>query len=545
MKNNGLNKITVHALFAITLSGTMLAGCAKEQEAMRQESKAQESAAQQTAAASPVCAKESMLSLPDVTITTVTKEAAPVPHCKVAGVIGPEIHFELLLPEQWNGKFVMGGGGGFVGSVMNTSLLFGSLQAGYATVGTDTGHQAHAADASWALNNQERLVNFGHQAVHRTAVTAKTFITAYYQNDIARSYFTGCSRGGGQAIMSAQRYPEDFDGVVAGAYAIDWTNLAAHLIQINQAMYPDPNNLQAAVVGPKEQELIESSYLAMCDAQDGIKDGILNDPRQCKFDVATLVCKGEKTDSCLSEEQLAAVKVIYDGPKDSKGNSFYYGFPFGGETAEGGWSRWLTGGLKYQAGLDEFQGGVDTGDFEAPVSPSAVYSFGNGIMKYFIYNDPDWTYVNYNFDNFKEDAKQAAEILNASNSDLSAFRKRGGKMILYSGWSDNAQSGLAMVGYYENVLAHDNSATEDARLFMMPGVEHCFGGPGPSFVNFLTEIDQWFETGKAPEQVAAYWLDENMQPNGSRPVCAYPKVTRYDGKGDTRDAASFSCVDPQ
>jgi feruloyl esterase len=538
--------ITKH-IFAITgiLMLSLMTGCNKAQDTSQSQTKAQEPAAQQTAAASPVCAKESMLSLPDVTITTVTKEAAPVPHCKVAGVIGPEIHFELLLPEQWNGKFVMGGGGGFVGSVMNTSLLFGSLQAGYATVGTDTGHQAHAADASWALNNQERLVNFGHQAVHRTAVTAKTFIKAYYQNDIARSYFTGCSRGGGQAIMSAQRYPEDFDGVVAGAYAIDWTNLAAHLIQINQAMYPDPNNLQAAVVGPKEQELIESSYLAMCDAQDGIKDGILNDPRQCKFDVATLVCKGEKTDSCLSEEQLAAVKVIYDGPKDSKGNSFYYGFPFGGETAEGGWSRWLTGGLKYQAGLDEFQGGVDTGDFEAPVSPSAVYSFGNGIMKYFIYNDPDWTYVNYNFDNFKEDAKQAAEILNATNSDLSAFRKRGGKMILYSGWSDNAQSGLAMVGYYEDLLAHDKTAADDARLFMMPGVEHCFGGPGPSWVNFLTEIDQWFETGKAPEQVAALWLDEKFQPTGSRPVCAYPKIARYDGKGDTRDAASFSCVDPQ
>ena len=531
-------------IFAITgiivLSSTI--GCNKQQETSQPQTKSQEHAAQQTAAASPVCAKESMLSLPDVTITTVTKEEAPAPHCKVAGVIGPEIHFELLLPEQWNGKFVMGGGGGFVGSVMNTSLLFGSLQAGYATVGTDTGHQAHAADASWALNNQERLINFGHQAVHLTAVTAKALIKAYYQNDIARSYFTGCSRGGGQAIMSAQRYPEDFDGVVAGAYAIDWTNLAAHLTQINQAMYPDPNNLQTAVVGPKEQELIESSYLSMCDEQDGIKDGILNDPRQCKFDVATLLCEGEKTDRCLSEEQLAAVKVIYDGPKDSKGNSLYYGFPFGGETAVGGWSRWLTGGLKYQSSLDEFQGGVDTGDFEAPVSPNAVYSFGNGIMKYFIYNDPDWTYVNYNFDNFKEDAKQAAEILNATNPDLSAFRKRGGKMILYSGWSDNAQSGLAMVGYYENVLAHDNSVTDDARLFMMPGVEHCFGGPGPSFVNFLTEIDQWFETGKAPEQVAAYWLDENMQPIGSRPVCAYPKVAKYDGKGDTRDAASFSCV---
>ncbi len=345
--------------------------------------------------------------------------------------------------------------------------------------------------------------------------------------------------------MSAQRYPEDFDGVVAGAYAIDWTMLAAHATQINQAMYPDPNNLQEAVVGPIEQKLIESSYLAMCDEKDGIKDGILNDPRQCKFDVAILLCKGEKTDSCLSKEQLAAVKVIYEGPKDSKGNSLYYGFPFGGETALGGWSRWLTGGLKYQADLNEFQGGVDAGDFEAPVSPSLYYSFGNEVMKYFIYNDPKWTYENYNFDTFRKDTALVAETLNATNPDLSAFRKRGGKMILYSGWSDSAQSGLAMVGYYNGVLAHDHTAADDARLFMMPGVEHCFGGPGPSFVNYLTEIDKWIETSKAPDQVTAYWLDENMQPNGSRPVCAYPNVAKYDGKGGTRDAYSFSCVEPQ
>jgi feruloyl esterase len=493
--------------------------------------------------AQPVCKTESFPQLPDVAITSVAQKAQPVPHCKVAGIIGPEIHFELLLPEKWNGKFVMGGGGGFVGSVMNTSLMFGSLQAGYATVGTDTGHQGHPLDASWAHNNLERLVNFGHQAVHRTAVTAKALTKAYYQNDITRSYFTGCSRGGGQAIMSAQRYPEDFDGVVAGAYAIDWTNLAAHLTEINKAMYPDPKNLQEAVVGPKEQELIESSYLAMCDEQDGIKDGILNDPRQCKFDVATLLCKGKKTDSCLSKEQLAAVKVVYDGPKDSKGNSFYYGFPFGGETAVGGWSRWLTGGLKYQADLDEFQGGVDPGDSEAPVSPNLIYAFGNGIMGYLVYNDPDWTYVNFNFDNFEKDSALVAETLNATNPDLTAFRKRGGKMILYSGWSDNVQSGLAMAGYYENLLAHDKSVADDARLFMMPGVEHCFGGPGPSFVNFLTEIDKWVESVTAPEQIVAYWLDDKMQPNGSRPVCAYPKVAKYDGKGDPRDVSSFSCVD--
>lgn len=368
------------------------------------------------------CNLESFTALPDVTITSVTQEDQPATHCKVAGVIGPEVHFELLLPEKWNGKFVMGGGGGFVGSVMNTSLAFGALQAGYATVGTDTGHQGHPLSANWAHNNLERLVNFGHQAVHRTAVTAKALTKTYYQNEISRSYFTGCSRGGSQALMEAQRYPEDFDGIVAGAPAINWTTgLAVLATQISKAMYPDPNNLQEAVVGPKEQELIESSYLKMCDAQDGIKDGILNDPRQCKFDVATLLCKNKKTDNCLSKEQLSAVQVIYGGPKDSKGNPLFYGFPFGGETTPGGWSRWLTGGLKYQADLDEFQGGVDAGDFDAPVSPSAYYSFGNEIMKYFIYNDPDWTYTDYNYDNLGEDSERVAETLNATNPIFQHF----------------------------------------------------------------------------------------------------------------------------
>jgi feruloyl esterase len=220
-----------------------------------------------------------MRELPDVRITAVTEEAAPVPHCKVAGVIGTETNFELLLPETWNGKFVMGGGGGFVGVVQNTSLMFGSLQKGYATVGTDTGHAGHPANGSWAYNNLERLVSFGHQAVHRTAVTAKALITDYYTNDISRSYFTGCSRGGGHGFMEAQRYPEDFDGIVAGSPAYDWTGVAAAATQISAAMYPDPSDLQAAVVGPAEQRLIESSYLEMCDAMDGIEDGILNDPR--------------------------------------------------------------------------------------------------------------------------------------------------------------------------------------------------------------------------------------------------------------------------
>lgn len=518
----------------VSIAGVLIGACGAGQDAPPE----------QTAivAEGPDCSIESLRDLPDVRLTSVTEEAEPVPHCKVAGVIGTETNFELLLPENWNGKFVMGGGGGFVGSVMNTSLSFGSLQAGYASVGTDTGHRGHPLVADWALDNPERLVNFGYKAVHDTAVTAKALIKAYYQKDIDRSYFTGCSTGGRQALMAGQRYPEDFDGIVAGAPGADYIGIAAQASQINRAMYPDPNNLQAAVVGPEEQELIESSYLAMCDAQDGIEDGILNDPRQCKFDVSTLLCQGAKTDSCLSNEQLAAVEVVYGGPKDSKGNALFYGFPFGSESSPGGWSRWLTGGLKYQDSLDEFQGGVDTGPFQAPIEPNAFYGFGNGIMRYFVFNDPDWSYATYNFDNLQKDAMQAAEILSATNPDLSAFRKRGGKLIIYSGWSDAAITGLSVAGYYENVLAHDKMASDDVRLFMMPGVEHCFGGVGPSFVNYLTEIDKWSETGKAPDQVTALWLDEKMQPSGSRPVCAYPAAAQYDGEGDTRDAASFSCA---
>ncbi len=489
----------------------------------------------------PACNLDALIPLPDVDYLVVQPSEDPAAHCSVTGVIGGRIHFELLLPDGWNGKFVMGGGGGFVGSVMNTALLYGALQSGYATVGTDTGHQGHPADASWALNDLEALVNFGHLAVHRTAVMAKALTDAYYGQKISRSYFTGCSRGGGQAIMSALRYPEDFDAVAAGAYAVDWTGIAVQATQINQAMYPDPNDLEQAVVGPEAQALVETSYLAACDALDGLEDGILNDPRTCTFDVASLQCEAGKFEGCLSAKEVAAFKVVYDGPKDAAGESLYYGFPFGGETAEGGWSRWLTGGMKYQDNDAGFQEGVGSGGFEEPVSPSAFFSFGNGIMQNFVYHDPNWTYENFDFGTYENDASAAAETLNATNPDLSMYRERGGKMLLYSGWSDNAQSGLAMVGYYDDLLAHDPSAAEDVRLFMMPGVEHCFGGPGPSWVNFLSEIDNWAVTGEAPDEIMAYWLDEKAQPAGARPICAYPQVAIYVGKGDPRDPSSFSC----
>jgi feruloyl esterase len=489
------------------------------------------------------CSFGSLPKFPDVRITSVTQETAPVPHCKVAGVIGTETNFELLLPDDWNGKFAMGGGGGFAGQVINTALAYGALQSGYATAGTDTGHAGHPVAADWAHNNLERLVSFGHQAVHRTAVNSKALINAYYQKDITNSYFTGCSRGGGQALMEAQRYPADFDGIVAGAPAYNWTDgLAAGTTTINRAMYPDPKNLQEAVIRPQDQQLIESAYLKQCDALDGLEDGILSDPRECSFDVAALTCKSGQSNDCLTTQQVLAAKAVYDGPSDDHGQIFP-GFPYGGETTPGGWSRWLTGGLKYNVDEDSFQGGVEVdADNAAPELPSVHYGFGNGIMKYFIYNDPDWNYLDYDMNDLRPDSERVAQTLNADDPDLSAFRDRGGKLLMYTGWTDPAITALGTIQYYAEVLEHDESAAEDVRLIMMPGVDHCFGGIGPDWVNYLDEIDKWVTTGDAPEQTTAFWLNEQFQPDGSRPVCAYPKYVKYSGTGDTRDASNFSCV---
>ncbi len=487
------------------------------------------------------CNLESLPQLPDVTLTSVTKETDAAPHCKVAGVIGPEIRFELLLPDEWNGKFAMGGGGGFVGLIINSAqLYFGALQSGYATVGTDTGHQGHPLDGSWALNNTERLVNFGHQGVHRTAVVTKALTKGYYEKDIDRSYFTGCSTGGRQALMEAQRYPADFDGIVAGSPPANYTALVgAGMSQITHAMYPDPTDLEAAVIGPEEQELIASEIFGRCDALDGIEDGILNDPRQCEFDIKSLTCEGGNTEGCLTGEQLRAVQMIYDGPKDNQG-SLFPGYPFGGERAPSGWSRWITGGLKYSA-AGEFQEGVEA-EHTAPNMPSTFYGFGLDLMKYLILNDPNWIYTEYDWDTFREDSKLAAATLNATNPDLSAFRNRGGKLLLYNGWADMAVPAQGTIDYLESVLAFDETASDDTRLFLLPGVDHCTGGVGPFVANYLDAIDRWVTKGKVPDELPVYWLDQDRQLAGSRLLCAYPQVAKYDGRNDSRDVSSFSCV---
>ncbi len=267
---------------------------------------------------------------------------ASVPHCEVEGVIGSEIRFEVLLPDDWNGKFLMGGGGGFVGSIGYQGRF--AVNRGYATAATDTGHQGEGIRAEWAYGHPERRVNYGYLGVHRTTEVAKAIVREYYGRDAEHSYFYGCSNGGRQAMMSAQRFPDDFDGIVAGAPAHDFSGVLAAFAYNMQRIFPHPDNTSDPVITAQNRNLLESEILRQCDGADGVEDGFLNDPRDCGFKLSDLpLCSGsEGADHCLTIRQREAIAAVYGGPRNSEGQ-IYPGFPFGGESAEGAWGGWITG----------------------------------------------------------------------------------------------------------------------------------------------------------------------------------------------------------
>ena len=465
------------------------------------------------------CSHLVMLKLPDVKVT----ESVAVParatgpitaaHCRVAGVIGSEIGFSLLLPEEWNHKFVMGGGGGFVGSVQNQALA--AVNAGYATVGTDTGHRGGTTDAAWALNNLERQLNFGYLAVHRTAEVAKAILRSYYGSNETRAYFSGCSNGGRQALMEAQRFPDDFDGIVAGAPAADFTGIAAHFIKDVRAQFPDPKNL-TPLLPPDTLHSISAQILDRCDALDGVKDGVMDDPRQCKVDVATL--------TGLTPAQRAALKAIY-APTSVAGETIYSGQPFGGEGDMAGWPAWISGTVP-RAGQ--------------PASPSLRFAFGTQIFKYLVFNDPDWDYSKYDLTTFAADSKRAASYLNATSPDLDAFNARGHKLLLWHGWADAGLTPLATIKYYNDVKARDSKMGGYVRMFMMPGVLHCGGGAGPDTADWMSAIDGWVDGGRAPERLVAQKIADGAVTR-TRPLCAYPQHATYSGSGSTDDERNFVC----
>ena len=477
----------------------------------------------QAAAQPNACAALTSLLLPDVKITEAVAVPAPatgavrVAHCRVDGTVGREIKFRLLLPDQWNRKFMMGGGGGFVEGIDNQSAS--SVNVGYATVATDTGHQGLAVSASWALDNIERQLNFGHVAIHRVAVVAKAIIRSYYNAAASRSYFNGCSNGGRQALMEAQRYPDDFDGIVAGAPAYDFTGLAAQFIMDVKAAFPDKESLSKALFPPDTLKSVESQIVAKCDAIDGVTDGLMEDPRRCAVDVSTL--------TGLTAQQTKALATIYGEKKLPDGSAIYPAQPPGGEgDVAAGWPLWING--------------VNQMLMLAYKAPSLRFGFGTEFFKYFVFNDPAWDYLKYDFSNYRRDSRLAGSMLNATDTNLDAFKARSGKLVLYHGWSDAALSANATTKYYEQVQARDAAVMDYARLFMMPGVAHCAGGPGPDRVDWYSVIDDWVEKGKAPERIVATKMVSGKAAR-TRPLCAYPLKATYKGSGSIDDEANFVC----
>jgi len=481
------------------------------------------------------CAELAKLVLPGVTI----KEAGPgtrpgVPaHCRVAGVITPEVGFEVWLPTNWNRKFLMVGNGGLAGTI-NTTAMAEPLRLGYATASTDTGHTADQ-DGHWAQGHMQRVIDFAHRGVHVTTVAAKAMIRAHYGRAAEKAYFDGCSQGGQEALTEAQRYPDDYDGIVAGDPANFWTHLymGGHM-WIAQATLNDP----ASYIPATKTKLVGDAVNAACDALDGIKDGILNDPRKCHFDPAVLTCKNGDAPDCLTSAQVESARRIYQGARTKAGDEIFPGILPGGEAGAGGWSRWITG--------------TDPGR-------GAHMTLGFPFLRYVAFEDPAWDFRSFKFDGvdgFDSDVEfidaKLGPIFNNMNPDLSAFQAHGGKLIQYHGWSDPDISPLNSVNYYESVVdlmgraavGRGLSRTQEFyRLFMVPGMQHCGGGPGPDTFDMISALDKWVTAGVAPEKVIATKV-VNGAVERSRPLCPYPQEARWTGTGSTDRAENFVCVIP-
>jgi feruloyl esterase len=501
------------------------------------------------------CEGLAALKLPDTTITLaqpveagafVPPSGSGVPaasakdlpaFCRVTATIKPakdsDIKMEIWLPlTGWNGKYRGEGNGGFAGYIFYPGLIT-ALSAGYASAGTDTGHSGSPIDSRWALGHPDKIIDFGWRAIHEMTVKAKSIIQAFYGEPAKRSYFSACSNGGRQGLMEAQRFPEDYDGIIAGAPANYWTKVFATFIWDIQAMQAEPGSY----IGANKIPAIARAVTAACDANDGVKDGVLNDPRECHFDPKVLLCKQGDADSCLTAPQAAALKKIYDGPVDASGKQMFPGFLPGGEDGEGGWATWIDRGP-----------GKDLQTI-----------FAHGFYTNMISTKEP---VDLNTINVETAVKladdQQGQTFNAIDPDLKTFARRGGKLIIYHGWSDAALPPQGAINYYNSVeeALSPGKPSYFMRLFMVPGMQHCGGGPGAnSFGQFAAAgdadhdlslaLERWVEKGIAPDRLIATKFVDDKPEKGvamTRPLCAYPQAATYKGTGDTNDAANFECT---
>jgi len=432
-------------------------------------------------------------------------------YCEVSGklhpVAGSDIGVVYRLPGIWNGKVYGVGGGGWIG---NTALqtVSQALGRGYATMSTDGGHPIGGVwDNAWAAA-PVKAQDFSYRAIHVMTSTGKQLAAAFYGKPHDKAYYVGCSTGGRMGLMEAQRFPKDYDAIVAGAPVYTLQVQTSSVLRTN--VFTKSGGFTAG-----DLKLAEDAALAQCDANDGLEDGLINEPEKCGWDPATIQCTGEKTDSCLSAPQVEALKAVYKGIKSPDGQWAMQPMERGGETT---WSFFVATNGK---GVDPTRGGGLMG-LESVIFPDRKV---------------DWAHFSPVTDVPQVRASEFAKIYEAKNPDLSGFFGHGGKLLMWHGQSDAGPSPVGSIDYARAVMAQNPSASSQYRLFLAPGVGHCGGGPGADVLPLLDTIEKWDASNKAPDTVVATKRDGSL----TRLDCAWPKVAHYDGSGDANDPANWSC----
>jgi len=434
--------------------------------------------------------------------------------CRVAATMRPtsdsEIKIEIWLPPSaaWNGKFMAVGNGGQAGEIYYHKMGL-PLTLGYAVASTDTGHEGKGDDGSYALGHPEKVIDFGYRAVHEMVVKSKAIVAEYYARNASFSYWNGCSTGGRQGLEDLQRYPGDFDGVIAGARANN-PRSAAQIMWVAQAVHKN----EASFIPASKFPAILKAVLNTCDASDGVKDGVLEDPTRCKFDPNAILCKGADGPDCLTAAQVDSARKIYSpaiNPR-TKGQIFP-GFEPGSEK---GWG------------------------FAASAQPPQLSLTG---LRNRVFKDPNWDYKTFNFDSDVALLDRESQAVNAMDPNLRPFFSHGGKLLQYQGWNDNLIAPQNSVNYYNSVadtLGGASKVNDSYRLFMVPGMAHCRGGDGTDRFDVISVLEQWVEKGKVPESIiASRYVGDKVE--RTRPLCPYPQVAVYKGTGSTDDAANFAC----
>jgi hypothetical protein len=462
---------------------------------------------------------------------TLVPAAADVPeHCRVAGQILPQIQFEVNLPTAWNGRLYMFGNGGYAGEAFDAPGRIASrnqaLKHGFTVAATNTGHEASLEPLGTFALDRQKLLDYSFRAVHVTAMTAKQIAAAFYQAQVSHSYFDGCSTGGRQGLMTAQRFPEDFDGIAVGAPVLNLSGSMLRHLWRAQA-------LQAAPITKEKLSIIADRVYAKCDKLDGLADGLIDDPRKCPFHPATdlPLCSGNfDGPKCFTTAQITALEKIYDGVK-SNGKLIFPGQPLGAEIdamgptgMSSGWEPWMV----------------------SQTGRTTDAQFSESFLRYVAFPkpDPEYNISNFNFDTDVEKLGPSARMMDAADPDLSRFQARGGKIVMYFGWADPALSPFMGVDYYEKVESQIGPSTTDFyRLFMVPGMFHCRGGVGVSAFDALTPLVQWVEKSIPPDEIIGSRVVDDKVVR-TRPLCPYPQVAKYKGSGSIDDAKNFACTKP-